>query len=144
MAIQYVVRQDTRKNGNHLWYGRAIHTGTIGLEELADRVQKNCSMTKGDVLAVMTEMISVMNDYLGKSFKVKLDGLGIFGINLRTKGANVAADFNAKDHIKAYVVNFFSARSIKNGKVTRVFTDGLTAVKAGVIETKPNKPNPGA
>lgn len=130
MAIQYVTRQDKRKNGTQLWYGRAIHPAVVDLSTLADRIQRNCSMTRGDVLAVLTEMVSVMRDELQNSNKVKLDGLGTFSVGIRTKGAASEELFTAQDNIKAFTVNFLAEGKLQNGKLVRAFLDGIRAVKA--------------
>lgn len=130
MAIQYVTKQDNRKNGNNLWYGRAIHPATINLDALAERIQHNCSMTKGDVLAVLTEMVSVMNYELQNSNKVKIDGLGTFYMGIRTSGAASEDKFNAQENIKAFTVNFLAEGKKTNGKLVRTFTDGIKAIKA--------------
>lgn len=130
MAVQYVTKQDKRKSGNQLWYGRAIHPTTVDLDTLAERIQRNCSMTKGDVLAVLTEMVSVMRDELQNSNKVKINGLGTFSVGLRTIGTEREEDFNAVDNIKAFVVNFLAEGKVQNGKVVRTFTEGIKAVKA--------------
>ena len=87
-------------------------------------------MTKGDVLAVLTEMVSVMQDELQNSNKVHLDGLGTFYIGLRTKGAQSEEDFTANDNIKSFVVNFLAEGRKQNGKLVRTFTDGIKAIKA--------------
>ena len=130
MAIQYVVVKDARKEGTGLYYGRAIHPSTIDLPVIAERIQHICSMTKGDVLAVLTEMVSVLQDELQNSNKVHLDGLGTFYIGLRTKGAQSEEDFTANDNIKSFVVNFLAEGRKQNGKLVRTFTDGIKAVKA--------------
>ena len=130
MAIRYVVKQDNRRGSSKLWYGRAIHTQTVGLDKLADRIQRQCSMTKGDVLAVLTEMVSVMKDELQNSNKVKLNGLGTFYVSLRTKGVSEEEKFNANDNVKAFTVNFLAEGRKQNGKMVRTFTDGIKAVKA--------------
>src|SRR5574344_257318 len=116
MAIQYSTKQSTRKGGNLKWYGRAVHPSTVSLEVIAERIQRTSSMTKGDVLAVLTEMISVMKDELQNSNKVKLDGLGTFAIGLRTNGANSEEEFNANENIDAFVVNFLAEGRKQNGK----------------------------
>lgn len=130
MAIQYLTKQDNRSNGNGKWYGRAIHPSTVNLEVIAERIQHICSMTKGDVLAVLTEMVSVMQDELQNSNKVHLDGLGTLYIGLRTKGAQSEEDFTANDNIKSFVVNFLAEGRKQNGKLVRTFTDGIKAIKA--------------
>ena len=130
MAIQYVVVKDARKEGTGLYYGRAIHSSTIDLPVIAERIQRNSSMTKGDVLAVLTEMVSVMKDELQNSNKVKLNGLGTFYVSLRTKGVSEEEKFNANDNVKAFTVNFLAEGRKQNGKMVRTFTDGIKAVKA--------------
>lgn len=130
MGIQYVTYQNNRKGGNQMWYGRAVHPSTVDLDVIADRVQRICSMTKGDVLAVLTEMVSVMRDELQNSNKVRLNGLGTFYIGLQTTPAVSADDFNAQDNVKGFTVNFLAEGKKQNGKLVRTFTDGLKAVKA--------------
>ena len=130
MAIQYVVVKDARKEGTGLYYGRAIHPSTIDLPVIAERIQRNSSMTKGDVLAVLTEMVSVMKDELQNSNKVKLNGLGTFYVSLRTKGVSEEEKLNANDNVKAFTVNFLAEGRKQNGKMVRTFTDGIKAVKA--------------
>ena len=130
MALQYVTKQDNRKNGNNLWYGRAIHPQTIDLDALAERIEHTCSMTKGDVKAVLTEMVSVMNYELQNSNKVKVDGLGTFYMSIRTSGAASEDKFNAQENIKAFTVKFLAEGKKTNGKLVRAFTDGVKAVKA--------------
>ena len=130
MAVQYVTKQDKRKNGSNLWYGRAIHPATIDLDALAERIEHTCSMTKGDVKAVLIEMVSAMKIELQNSNKVKIDGLGTFSISLRTSGSASEDKFTAKDNIKAFVLNFLAEGKVSNGKLTRACTDGIKAVKA--------------
>lgn len=130
MGIQYVTYQNNRKGGNQMWYGRAVHPSTVDLDVIADRVQRICSMTRGDVLAVLTEMVSVMKDELQNSNKVRLNGLGTFYIGLQTTPAASADDFNAQDNVRGFTVNFLAEGKKQNGKVVRTFTDGIKAVKA--------------
>ena len=131
MAVKYVVKQDNRRGSSKLWYARAIHTQTIGLDKMAERIQRQCSMTKGDVLAVLTELVTVMKDELQNSNKVKLDGFGTFGIGLKTVGAATEEDFNPNEYIRAFRVNFLAeGKKQHGGKITRTFCDNLKVVKA--------------
>ena len=113
-----------------MWYGRAVHPSTVDLDVIAERIQRTCSMTKGDVLAVLTEMVSVMRDELQNSNKVKIDGLGTFYITLRTQGALAVEDFNANDNVTGFNVRFLAEGRVQNGKLVRTFIDGIKAVKA--------------
>ena len=129
-AIQYVTYQDNRRNGTKLWYGRAVHPTTVSLDQIAERIQQNCSMKKSDVMAVLVEMIETMNYELQNSNKVKLDGLGTFFINLRTKGAVAEDKFNANENVAGFRVKFLAEAKKQNGKFTRTFTNGLHVIKA--------------
>ena len=129
-AIQYVTYQDNRINGTKLWYGRAVHPTTVNLDQIAERIQQNCSMKKSDVMAVLVEMIETMSYELQNSNKVKLDGLGTFYINLRTKGAVTEDKFNANDNVTGFRVKFLAEGKKQNGKYTRTFTEGIRVMKA--------------
>lgn len=129
MAVFFTVFQNTRKGGNKLWYARAVHPGSIDLDTIAERIQRNCSMKKSDCLAVMTEMVEVMNDALQNSEKVRIEGLGTFYIGLRSGGAIDEKEFNANEYIKGCRVGFLAeGKRTKNG-VTRAFTSGITYKK---------------
>lgn len=130
MALQYRIYQNNRKGGNRLFYGRAVHPQTIGLSELADRVQRQCSMTKGDCLAVITELITVMKDEMQNSNRCRLDGLGCFYLSIRSSGAIAEEKYNATENIKGVKVNFLAQGYKTNGMTTRTFCDGVKFAKA--------------
>ena len=76
MAVFYRLYQDTKKDSKFkgMWYARSIVTDVVDTEVLAERIQRNCSMKKSDVQAVLTELVEVMNDELQASHRVKLYG----------------------------------------------------------------------
>lgn len=137
MAIQVNVYQDKRKNGNKLFYGRAYHVNTINREQLAERIQANCTVKRSDVQAVLTELVEVMNYELANSNKVLLDGFGYFSIGCKTSGALTKEEWNVNDNLKGFRVNFLPASKRQNGKVSsKTFISGL---KATVIELAEKK-----
>ena len=79
MAVNYKLYQcnrDCEQKG--LWYARASYNGTINTSQLADIMQANSTVKRSDIMAVLTELVEVMNYQLGNSMKVKLDGFGSF------------------------------------------------------------------
>ncbi len=78
MAVLYKLYQDNRDTSTHKgeWYARAKTLDTVTLNEIAQRIQDNTTAKKADALAVLTEMVEVVRDYLQKSYRVKIDGLG--------------------------------------------------------------------
>ncbi len=127
--IQYSVYQDNRKNGTKLFYGRATHLQTIDENILAERIQRNCSMKKSDVLAVLCELVEVMNDELQNSNKVKLNGLGTFSIGIRSTGAMTEEDYKASENIKGFKVRFLPEAHKAGSKFVRTFLDGIKVIK---------------
>ena len=87
--IRYKLYQDNRKNSTTRgqWYGRAAVMGVTNLETLAARIQRNCTAKKSDVMAVLTELVEVMQDELQEGRRVKLDGFGSFKIGISNSGA---------------------------------------------------------
>lgn len=131
MAQFYRVRRDNRIDSDHLWYAVAVQTGTVGTDQLADIIQRNCSMKKSDVVAVLTELVEVMTDQLQSSKTVRLEGLGSFKLGVRSIGADTEEKFTVARNVTGLRVNFL-AEGKKNpatGKVTRTFLNGCTLQK---------------
>ncbi len=46
------------------WYAQSVMTETIDTDQLATIMQRNCTVKKSDILAVITELIETMQDQL--------------------------------------------------------------------------------
>lgn len=127
------VRLDGVKKG--YYYGTAIHGSVITTDDLALRIQRNCSMKHSDCLAVLKELEEVMHDSLCNGDIVKLGGIGTFKLSIRSQSVKDPSKFSAND-IKKIRVNFAPERyqtsvatetRADGTKVTKkVFTDTLT------------------
>ena len=108
MAVLYRVYEDTREESltHGQFFGRAVHTGTVELEQLGAEIEENVSVKYSDVMGVLIELINVMNRHLNASEVVKLNGFGSFKIGLKTKGALREEDFSASKNIVGARVNF--------------------------------------
>lgn len=128
MSLLYKIIQDKRVDSSNLWYGRAVHLETIDMDGLADIMQRNCTVKKSDIKAVLTELVEVMTDQLQNSMIVKLDGFGSFRIGLKTKGAETEEDFSVLKNVVGTRVNFLPEghRSAGSAKVTRTFLNGCS------------------
>ena len=130
MAVFYKLIQDNRVNSTHrgLWYGRAKMLDVIGLDEIAQRIQDNTTAKKADAMAVLTEMVEVVKDFLQKSYSVRIDGLGTFKMGLRTSPAPSAKEFSAAQNVKGMRVNFQPIVKVdKNGNRVNQLTTGASA-----------------
>ena len=142
MALLYKIVRDNRKNSGNLYYGRAVQIQTVDTNGLADIIQRNCTVKKSDVLAVINELIEVMTDKLQNSFTVKLDGFGTFKIGLKTKGADKPEDFSISRNVSGLRVNFISTgkKSQATNKIERTFLQGATLMKYDPSKVEVKKP----
>ena len=113
MAVIYRMSKDTRKHTAHpgKWFPRPVNLGTIETDQLARLVQRNCSVKRSDVVAVLIELSEVIQQLLRDSHRVRLDGFGSFKIGLNSKGARTAKSFTVADHIEGMHVVFTPERT---------------------------------
>jgi predicted histone-like DNA-binding protein len=134
MSVIYKVYQVNRTNFKNTgkWYGRAYHLGIIDTKELADIIQQNVSVKKSDVYAVLMELANVVRDKLLASYKVRIEGLGLFSVGLRTKCADTAKAFFASSNINGERINFMpaSARDSVTKKRTVALLNGIKVQSA--------------
>jgi predicted histone-like DNA-binding protein len=75
------------------WYARVAITETVGIEEIAQKMQDNCTLKRSDILAVLSELGPTVRDLLQDSKRVKIPYLGAFKLKIKTTGADSADEF---------------------------------------------------
>ena len=75
MSVLYRLSKVTspKAKGYGKWYPRAVITQTVDTEMLATIMQRNCTLKKADIVAVISELIETMADQLQDSKRVKLN-----------------------------------------------------------------------
>lgn len=124
MSVNYQLKKSNRNdNTKGKWYARAVHTGVVTIDDLADVMQNNSTVKRSDILAVISELVEVMNNYLRESKVVKLDRLGSFKLSFSSEGVEKASDWNVSKHVKGMHVLFTPERKkdSSNGKYVRAF-----------------------
>ena len=113
MSVFFRLHQDksvgTKRSGK--WYARMVPMGVIDTRRLAEIVQRNCTVKKSDVLAVIAELVETMRDQMQDGKRVKLDGFGSFKIGLQCHGAANAKEFSVGENIDGVHVVFSPERS---------------------------------
>jgi predicted histone-like DNA-binding protein len=113
MSVLFRLHQDqsvgTKRSGK--WYARMVPTGTIDTRGLAEIMQRNCTVKRSDILAVIEEMVETMRDQLQDSKRVKLNGFGSFKIGLNCRGARSARAFTVTDNIEGLHIVFTPERT---------------------------------
>lgn len=143
MAVLFRLSQN--KNSKSLafgkWYARSVMTGTVDTEALATIMQRNCTVKKSDIMAVITELIETMQDQLQESKRVKLNGLGTFKIGISSKGALTASDYDARKDVKNLRVLFQpEVKKDVDGSRKKTFISGCTVQEAPKNAVDTSKP----
>jgi hypothetical protein len=84
MAIFYRLVRDGRKDSPYKgkYFARAVNLGTIETDELARIIERNCSVKRSDVLAVLAELSDTISQLLADSHRVRLAGIGSLMVGL--------------------------------------------------------------
>lgn len=101
MAIEYKIYKSNANNGTkNKYYGRVTYNEMYDLPKLAAHMAShNTSFSRGQILAILTDIVKCMRELLIDSKKVRLDNLGIFHVSIRSKGAKTLEDFTAAENI---------------------------------------------
>ena len=67
----------------------------IGTEELAEFIQRQASVKKSDIKAVLQELGEAMKHFFEMGQKIKLDGIGIFKVGFSSIGVEKIEDCGA-------------------------------------------------
>ena len=135
MAIFY--KLNFRKNSKHPefngYYASVANKGMVDTDAVAEEIQRNCSMKRSDVLAVLAELSEVLKQQIQQSHSVRLDGIGIFRPGICSKMADTPEAFK-RTNIKSLRLNFLP-ESYKQGKsrVKDVFS-GAKLIQEGTLK----------
>ena len=145
MSVFYRLHQDqstgTKKSGK--WYARAVPMAVINTRQLAEIIQRNCTVKKADVMAVLEELVEVMKDQMQDSKRVKLDGFGSFKIGIESKGAETAAKYSVAEHVTGLHVVFMPERTTdSSGNRSKQFLQGCKVEELPLNLVEKEEPEP--
>jgi predicted histone-like DNA-binding protein len=87
MSIKYDFYRNPNSQGTNKkrYHARVVSSDRISTDELAEEIQKECSLTITDVKAVLIALGDKLAKHLGEGSKVHLEGIGYFQVNLQCK-----------------------------------------------------------
>ena len=123
------------------WFATAVYDQHfIETEELADFIQKQASVKKSDIKAVLDELGDAMKHFFELGQKVKLDGIGIFKVGFSSIGVNKKDNCGAQNITTRRVLfqpeteRIVVGQTKKDGKVKQKYVVIKTLVKDVVFE----------
>lgn len=138
MAVLYRKQKVTLKGKAYgQWYGRAVSLGHVSMDQLAEEISHSTTVTKADIMAVLTELAHTMKSHLQDSKTVALDGIGSFSVSFKSTPAKTEDDFTA-NNIKSYKILYkpevkfvsngqTSEKGHRKGTFIKTLLNGITA-----------------
>jgi len=109
------------------YFPKAHMMATISTEQMAERIQRNCTVKKSDVLAVLSELAEVLNDELQNSNRVRLNGIGCFKMGIISKSSEKPSEVSTSNNVKGVKVIFQpETKTDSSGVQNKAFVTGST------------------
>ncbi len=86
------------------WYASAINQGTVNINQLSKEIAGRSSLTKGDVLNVIENLLEEIPKHLINGNSVKLGNLCTLRLSIKGKGSDTEEDYTTANIIKTRVV----------------------------------------
>lgn len=89
MAVKYLCKPKRNVIGGKddvLYYASPKGNGKIDLDALAQELSEQSSLTKSDVHAAVIGLAELVEKYLHRGYRVKLDKLGVFYLSITSEG----------------------------------------------------------
>ena len=129
MALLYKTykNNNSHSKGYGKWYMAPVITDTVGIEQIASKMQENCTVKRADILAVLSELGPVMKELMHQSLRVEIPYLGHFKLSLSSTGETEKAKVIPTQNLKKTRVIFQPKYTIDrvNGRRTELL-EGIT------------------
>ncbi|MGL4518998.1 MAG: HU family DNA-binding protein [Phocaeicola sp.] len=109
------------KNEPMRYYAQVQASGYVTVSEMAKRIQKSCTVTKADTLAVLAALEDVILEALGAGEIVRLAELGSFQVGVSGQGAATEAGYSPALITKRRI-NFRPSKLLMNAVNDFTFT----------------------
>jgi len=121
--------QSSNEAKNGKWYGRVVISETVEIEQLAAKMQDNCTVKRADILAVLSELGPTMRDLLQDSKRVRIPYLGAFKLGISTIGAESEEKFTNQNVKGVHVLFQPSSHKLANGNRVKDFVDDCSVME---------------
>jgi predicted histone-like DNA-binding protein len=134
------------KNSFSQAYGKYFATAVydnhfVGTEELAEFIQRQASVKKSDIKAVLQELGEAFKHFFEMGQKIKLDGIGIFKVGFSSIGVNKLEDCGAQTITTRRVLFqpettrvVVGQQKMTDGSVKQKYVNAITMLKDVVFE----------
>lgn len=124
------------------YFAQAVYDNHfIGTEELSDFIQRQASVKKSDIKAVLQELGEAFKHFFEMGQKIKLDGIGIFKVGFSSIGVNKLEDCGAQTITTRRVLFqpettrvIVGQQKMDDGSVKQKYVNAITMLKDVIFE----------
>ena len=124
------------------YFAQAVYDNHfIGTEELSDFIQRQASVKKSDIKAVLQELGEAFKHFFEMDQKIKLDGIGIFKVGFSSIGVNKLEDCGAQTITTRRVLFqpettrvIVGQQKMDDGSVKQKYVNAITMLKDVIFE----------
>ena len=124
------------------YFAQAVYDNHfIGTEELSDFIQRQASVKKSDIKAVLQELGEAFKHFFEMGQKIKLDGIGIFKVGFSSIGVTKLEDCGAQTITTRRVLFqpettrvVVGQQKMNDGSVKQKYVNAITMLKDVVFE----------
>jgi len=101
------------KDADGKWYASPVNSGKVTLNTLSARMERNSSLSRGDILNVLSNFLDELPEYLKDGKSVQLGDFGTVRCSFSSEGVDKPEDVNA-NLIKTVRVIFTAGTRLKH------------------------------
>lgn len=126
MSVKYKKVQSNMKGNSSFgkWYGKAVVSDVVDVDTLSSNIGNRCTVTKPDIVAVISALVDEMKAQLQMGNRVVLDGFGSFKVGMSTKPAETAKEFTANNVKRLRVLFLPTTNQTSEGKRNIAILEG--------------------
>ncbi|MCV6628499.1 MAG: HU family DNA-binding protein [Flavobacteriaceae bacterium] len=76
------------------YYGSPVSSGKVQIEEIAARISKESTLSRHDIIAVLSAFNDALAEYLQQGLSIDFERLGIFSLTFRSHGSDTPEEVN--------------------------------------------------
>ena len=118
MSIRIKLRKNEIKSNKNYgqYFAETVSMGTVGVEQLAEEISRNCTLKSSDVQGAIIALQEVMANHLQNGETVVLPGIGSFSLSAESSGAESPKKFSLQRHIRGIKCRFRPSGKRQGGK----------------------------
>ena len=118
MSIRIRLRKNEIKSNKNYgqYFAETVSMGTIGVEQMAEEISRNCTLKSSDVQGALIALQEVMASHLQNGETVVLPGIGSFSLAAESSGVENPDRFNLQHHVRGIKCRFRPSGKRQGGK----------------------------